>query len=377
MKHYKYTDYASEKRCEVSLSDNKLSTNTINSKGKSTLREKEFDNPEEAAKQFEKKGWELLKKGFVLLNEEVTAGTPYLHYFTSTGYSGCLSFAKTPEGIYVYKHGWYNTAEDQADFMVRINERGELLETIRLPKVLPWETAYNAANNALWMNLDHHIYTYNLHEKAFIPKTTEQKKPASFLSLSEKYIAYGSHPILRVEDHQGNILWENRFDVHTIKGSIPFYAALSQQGDILAFHNKPGEIELLDPLTGDCRQIITNDIRDIKQMQFVEDDRVLMVCERYGSWSTHFFDVATGAKLDYPELAIPEYSTQVDCFCFNADQSILVQTQRHRAYVYNFKERKFLYSFALEHCVKTAHVQFVGDMLGVRTDYGCFSLYHL
>lgn len=378
-KKYTYTESVSGKTCEVTLTGLHISTATTGKNGKLTVRGKDFATEEEASKQFEKKGWELLKKEFVFLNEEdKTPGTPKLHCLTSVGYTGALSFAGTPQGIYVYKHGWFNTAKDQADFVVNISHRGELLETIQLPKVLAWEVEYDAQTNALWMDLDHFIYKYDLNTRTFSARTSTLNKPASFLSLSDKYIAYGTHPLLRVENHDDNIVYENQFNVSTVKGSIPFCATLSQKGDILAFHNKQGEVKLLDPLTGDCRSIISHkNFGQIRQMQFLENDSLLMIRGVYESWKTHYFDVATGEIRLFPELDIPEYSTHVNDFCISADGSLLVQLQWGWAYVYNLKEKKYLYNFPLEHCIKNAHIKFVGNMLGVRTDYGCFSLYYL
>lgn len=70
--------------------------------------EKEFKSNEDALKFFYKKEWEMLKKGFILNNEEATFGNPKLHYFTSSGYSECLSFTNTTEGIFVYQQGSYD-----------------------------------------------------------------------------------------------------------------------------------------------------------------------------------------------------------------------------------------------------------------------------
>lgn len=378
-KKYTFTEYNLGKTCVVTVSGMLLSTVTTDQNGKQTVRDKEFATEQEALKQFEKKGWELLKKGFVFLNQDdKTPGTPAMHYFTSAGYTGALSFAATPQGIYIYKHGWFNAAEDQSDFMVRINHRGELLDTIQLPKVLLWKMEYDAVNNVLWMNLDHLIYRYELNTGTFHACTTEVSKPASFLSLSDKYIAYGTNPLWRVEDLHGNTKYESPFEVHTVKGSIPFCAELSQRGDTLAFHNEPGEIRLLDPLTGECRSVLSNkDFGEVRQMQFLENDSLLMIRGVYKSWKTHFFEVETGKIRLFPELDIPEYSKDVNDFCISADGSLLAQLQWGWVYVYHLKTMKHLYTFPLEHCVKNAHIRFVGNMLGVRTDYGCFSLYHL
>lgn len=75
----------------------------------------------------------MLKRGFTLRNENSSAGAPGLHYFVGTGYTGSLSFENTPNGIYIYKHGWFKTVSDQKDFLVLIDTKGNLKKTIEDP----------------------------------------------------------------------------------------------------------------------------------------------------------------------------------------------------------------------------------------------------
>jgi len=43
----------------------------------------------------------------------------------------------------------------------------------------------------------------------------------------------------------------------------------------------------------------------------------------------------------------------------------------------DFNTKTFLHSFDLQHVVKTCNIKFVGEKLGVRSDYGCFSIYNV
>lgn len=376
MKTANLFDDQNDKSSVITLSDNKVITETIN-KGKSRLTEKEFSDAEEASKQYEKKRWELLKKGFTERNEANEPGTPSLHYLAGLGYTGCLSFEDTPDGIFVYKHGWFKTANDQKDFILLIDREGNLKETIELPKVLPWDIRYNKSNNSLLMDIDHYIYSYDLADKQFVQHTSTINRPASFISVSDSNIAYGTHPKLFIRNNSDNSILEKDFDVEVIKGSIPFCAGLSKDGKMLAFHNKEGEIQLIDTQTYQLIKTIQGEFRMIVQIQFVDNDKTLVIREQYGKWSLHYFDVEKGMELFYPGLDVNEYSPTIFSFCFNADETILVQLHRTRAHVFDYKNKKFMYSFSLEHCVKKAEARFVGEQLGVRTDYGCFSLYNI
>lgn len=376
MKTANLFEIGSDKSYIITLSGKKIITENIN-KEKSKTTEKEFPTQDEADSQYEKKRWELLKKNYIEKNETRKQGTPTLHYLAGQGYTGCLSFVNTPEGIFVYKHGWYNTATDQKDFLLLIDKQGNLKETIELPKVLPWDIRYCPNDNTLLMDVDHYIYKYSLRDKKFTRLISSFNRTASFISVSDNNIAYGSHPKMYVRNDSNDIIFEKDFEVEIIKGSIAFCAGLSKNGKILVFHNKEGEIELTDIQTGKLIRTIKGEFRMIDQMQFVDNDSTLVIREQYGKWCLHFFDVDKGAELAYPELSVPEYSPTIFSFCFNEDESILVQLHLTNAYVFDYANKKLLYSFPIEHCVKKAEAKFIDNQLGVRTDYGCFSLYNI
>ena len=106
-------------------------------------------------------------------------------------------------------------------------------------------------------------------------------------------------------------------------------------------------------------------------------NEMLVVREQYGTWGMRYFDLARNEEVKMESLDIPEYTKEVRTFCFNEDQSILVLVQQTNAYVFDFKAKKLLHNFGIEHTVKTCGIKFAGEKIGVRTDYGCFSLYHI
>lgn len=358
----------------ITLSDKKVITENGKS-GKTRVTAKEFPTPEEAIIFFEKKEWEMLKKGFTLRNENPVQGQPALHYFVGTGYTGSLSFANTPQGIYVYKHGWFKAPTDQQDFLVLIDTSGNLKETIELPKILAWDIRYNTITNSLFLDLDHHIYEYDLEHKHFsLLADMGNGRPASFVAVTSERTAFATNHHLQVRDNHKNILLQQHFDTEIVQGSIPFSAALSKNGKILAFHNKTGEIKILSTVDGSLLHTIEGDFQRLIKMEFTDEDKHLAVLSAN---KMCYFEVITGTALNYEGMEIPSFSQDVQRFAFNEDQSKLALLQRTNVYIFDFKNKVLLHHFKISHCVKTAKPEFIGELLAFRTDYGCFSLYHV
>src|SRR6218665_2864239 len=118
---HRLTDPNSGKIVQVTLRDTKLISETGKAE-KLKATEKDFSNPEEELKNFYKKEWETLKKGFVLVDESGRPGHAALHKFIGGGYTGSLSFQETPGGIYVYRNT--GQAETLIDQLVLIDHRG-------------------------------------------------------------------------------------------------------------------------------------------------------------------------------------------------------------------------------------------------------------
>ena len=339
--------------------------------------EKEFKSEEDALKFFYKKEWEMLKKGFVLNNDEVTLGNPKLHYFTSSGYSGCLSFTNTTEGIFVYQHGSYDDPKNQYDFIINIDKEGNLKHKIQLPDILPWSIKFNSKNNSLLIILDHHIYTFSIEHQKF-QKIADREKGewASFISINENLYSYGTNEKLVVKDFNDNLLFTQKYKVEIIKGDISFCATLSKTTNRLAIHTKLGEIELYDIKTTKHLKTIKGNFNRIVKLEFAESDKTLII-QQENHKPLIYIDIEKSEQLDYPDLEIPEYLKNVVDFCLNKDESKLVLLQGMSAYVYDFKNKKYIHSFKIEHVIKTANIQFIDNDLGVRADSGCFSIYKI
>lgn len=339
--------------------------------------EKEFPNNEDAIKYFYKKEYELLRKGFVLKNSEAKIGQPILHCFIGKGFTGCLSIINLGEATAIYKFGDYKN-----DALVLIDKTSKLIETIKLPKPLPWQIAYHKKQQFLLLDIDHFAYIYSLKTKEFTQLTFDFDQPGSFISLSENRIAYGSHPMIYVKDIVSNsIIFERKYDAELFSGhSLQFAGSISKDGSLLALCTHSGKIIFINLNTG-IETVVRGNFEMVRQMEFINDDQMLVLKEKYGSWGMRYFDMSTHKEIEIPTLRISDDDSYlgnlVDSYCFNDDYSKLVLTQRRIAYVFDFKTKKILHSYQIEHIADQCNVTFIGDQLGVRTDFGCFSIYKI
>ena len=155
-------------------------------------------------------------------------------------------------------------------------------------------------------------------------------------------------------------------------------SSLSPDGEALALHNSEGEITLIDTVTNDTISILQSDFGRVEQILWTKDSKQVLVHSLTGAKSLRFFDRSTGTEANYKGLTLPTYTQDISDCCINADNTLLVCLQRTHAYVFDFKTKTFLYTFSIQHCVKTSKVKFITEKsIGVRTDYGCFSIYKL
>jgi hypothetical protein len=363
MQHLIFDDKGG-KTITLSCEETMLTTET-NTDGKVKSTSKSFADHKEAVTQFLKKEWELLKKGGVMKAQQAAMGHPLLHLYTGRGYTGCLSFVATPHGTYVYRPG-----DEVRDELLRIIEDGTVAEVLALPRLLAWEICYDAQRNQLLLDVDHYIYQYDFETGSFTALTDTLDKPASFATVGGNVWAYGTHPSYFIGDRKFPL------EVSIINGTIPICGSLSPDGSLLALHNREGEIQFISTADDSLVNTIKGDFRIAEQLLWTRDSSQLIVQELYGG--IRFFEMATGEEVSEEGLVIPGYSKDVSDCCLNEDNSLLVCTQRTRGYVFDFVNKRFLYEFPLQHCVKTARVRFVdNERLGVRTDYGCFSIYRI
>lgn len=365
-------DIQSDKIINLILKDNVL-ISEIGKMDKLKASEKEFSSSQEALINFYKKEWEALKKGFVLNDENAQIGQPILHTFIGGAYTGAISFEHSPKGTFVYKHGLKNEAIKAA--LNLIDGHGKILKTIELPLSLAWNIEYRPERNALILDLDHHIYEFDIEKESFHNLGSEKSYVDSFISVAKDKIGYATMSTLRVVDNQNTALFSNQYELEVIKGSSPFCGKLSKDGKLVAFHNKVGEIQILDAENGTLLTKINGNFEMVNQMEFTDNNKLLVVREQYGTWGMRYFDLAKNEEIQIKELEIPESTKDVNAFCFNVDQTKLVLLQRGDAHVFDFTNKKLLSSFKIAHLIRKCEIKFIGEKLGVRTDYGCFSIY--
>lgn len=358
-----------EKVLFLNLNDNKM----ISESGKlNKLRktEKSFPTSEEAIKGLIKKEWQALKKGFVLHNETAKIGEPILHTYIGGGYTGALSFQNTPKGTYIYKN------IDEVDYLIIKDNLGITLDEIPLPEQLAWNIEYRTDTNSLILNLNHFIFEYLIEDKKFNNLGNEKSNWNAFISVAQNLTAYATNNKIFIRDNQNNILLSQNYKTNTKTDDYSFCGKLSDDGKLLAFHNKKGIIEILNTNTGEIINTIEGDFETIKQIEFTENNTLLVTKENYGTWGMRYFNLNNNQEIKIDGLEIPSYSPIIINFCLNNDQSKLVIIDRTNvAYVFDFKNKKFMHSFKIQHAVQTSNIKFINETLAVRTDYGCFSIY--
>lgn len=369
---HQLTHNASGKLLNLTLHDKTL-ISEAGKPDKLKTSEKVFSSDEDALKNFYKKEWEALKKGYVLYNETAEKGQPFLHKFIGGGYTGAMAFAQTSKGIFVNRDNLPGESFDSAIHLMTTS--GNISKTIQLPKPLAWNIEYREITNSLIMDIDHYIYEFDIENETFKNIGSEKRKADSLISVSNENTAFATLNQLTIIDNENKVLYKTDYETELVNGSLPFCGKLSNDGKLLAFHNKVGEIQIIDIIAKTVKNKIVGDFKMIGQFEFANNNNLLIVREEYGNWGMKYFDLSANEEIKMKEIEIPGYTKDVNAFCFNADQTKLVLQQRANAHVFDFVNKNLLHSFKIEHLVKSCAIKFVGEKLGVRTDYGCFSLY--
>ncbi len=375
MQHLLYEDLT-QKTTKISCEENTLNLETVTG-GKTRLAGKSYPSVEACRKEFFKKEWELLKKGAIMRNPDAGAGEPTVHIFIGGGYTGCLSFAATSAGIYVYQAGSNGREMGTQDKLLCISPDGRIKSELVLPGLLPWEICYDGKLDNLLIDLDHYVYQYDFTSATFTKLTHELKMPASFATIGSDTWAYATHPHYYIKSGNRQSK-EMKLEVAFVKGSIPLCASLSPDGEILALNSNEGAIQLIDTKTTEVINTIQGDFGRVEQILWTKDSKQFIVHYLSANNAIRFFDRASGEAMTDQTLVLPTYTQDINDCCINADNTLLVCLQRTTAFVFDFNTKSFLYEFPIYHCVKTAQVRFIdGKQVGVRSDYGCFSIYQL
>lgn len=343
---------------------------------KTKITGKKFPSKDAASLHWKKKEVELLKKGFIYKNPNANLGAATMHRFIGSGYTGALSFEPTTEGIYVSKVCWDNNTPKDAikDALVLIDEAGLLIDTINLPKALPWDICYNATQHLLYIYLDKRIYEYNIVTKVMLPLTKIDDLEHKRVTSTKNALAFSTKNDLKFTNNLLTI-HEGLFNFLVSRDNPSFAFQLSPDGQLLAVQQQAQVINIMNTQTGFTTMTLDINTAAVGQIEISPDNKILTFIDHSADyWQIRFFSLETQKELFFEEIKLPPHE-HLFYFCYDATHSKLVLNYRTNALVFDFQEKKFLHEFQFEHSVKKGSIKFVGELLGVRTDYGFFSLY--
>ncbi|MDO5046224.1 hypothetical protein [Campylobacter sp.] len=367
------TDLQTDKVLNLRLEDNVLISQS-GKLGKLKETSKEFSSKNEAKKALVKKEWEALKKGFVLRNLNAKKGEATLHKFIGGGYTGALAFESIGDEIFIYK------SSNQSDYLAVIDKLGKNLREIALPKPLAW--SINRQNENLLMDLDHDIFRYEIKQNSFknlseILSCDDEDKSVfmGFADSKKDKIVILSRGKIFITNLKDEILLTRDYKTTTINGKIPFCAAVSADASLLALHTNLNEIKLIDTKSGKVVSEISTRFKRIEHMKFVREDKFIVFVARDEFIRTKVVCV----KIDSGDevQSISANLEEITSICVSDEGDRLAVIDGLRAYVFSALNFKELLNFELEHIVKSCEAKFIDGNLGVRTDYGCFSIYKI
>lgn len=366
-------DLQTDKVLNLRLEDNVLVSQS-GKLGKLKETSKEFSSKDEAKKALVKKEWEALKKGFVLQNLNAAKGEAILHKFIGGGYTGALAFESLGEEIFIYKNS------KEGDCLAVIDKSGGNLREIALPKPLAW--SISRQNENLLMDLDHDIFRYEPKRNSFTNLSEilscDDEDRSVFMGFvagsSDKRVVLCKGKIF-ITNLDDEVLLARDYRTTAINGSTPFCAAFCAEINTLALHTKPNEIELIDTKSGRVINKISTEFKKIERMEFVREGEFIIFAARDEFIRTKIIcvEVASGKEVQ----GIRANLNDITSLCVSDEGDKLAVIDGLRAYVFSATDFKELLNFELEHIVKRCEAKFIDGNLGVRTDYGCFSLYRI
>lgn len=329
----------------------------------------------------QKEEWSRLKKGFVLVNAEAAAGEPRMHRYLGAGYTGAMPVADW-NGRLLCSRNLASEVHRQAagrDQMVFIDAGAREVDAFEAPEnTLVWKALHMPSPDRLLLRADHGVLAWSPATRGFETLAEKNPKPASFLSVAGTRAAWFEQPALVVRDLSAATtanaeLFRRQAEPQLFGGhSSQMEGALSSQG-VLAFCTQAGEVQFAEVQGGAARPAWTGDFGMVDKLAFSPDGRWLLAKERYGHWTLLCFDMQAAApRAGWPALG----DLGNGDFALDPAGERLAIAHRGHVDVYEFAAMKPLLRFAVDHVVKRCTIAWIGsDAIGVRTDYGCASLY--
>nr|WP_314379289.1 hypothetical protein [uncultured Campylobacter sp.] len=320
-----------------------------------------------------------MKKGYVLRNAGAKAGEASLHVYIGGGYTDALAFASFEGENFVYKCGGYKEGGALDDFLIRLDASGAVKQQIVLPKPLAWQA--ERAGEILLLDLDHFIFKFDPASGEFSDLSQclsfkNSKEFTSFVCAAKDTAAFAMFgQIFTLRGGEISPLAEYRSEM---KSYTPILcAAISDEGTRLALHCKQKEIKILSTINGKILNELGGDFGIFDKICFLADGSVLGK-ERYAG-KLVCLDATSGERRK-PTWLRGECA-EADELCVSADGSRLALISYDKARIIDLKSGNLRLSFELSYVVKRCEAKFERingeEFLAVRTDYGCFSLYHI
>lgn len=338
--------------------------------GKEKEAAKVLGNAAEARAKAEKEEWARLKKGWLAIDPEARPGMPNMHCFVGGAYTGAMAIAAIDGAIVCNRSG-----RDGAEQLLCVSGEGDVAEVASLPdERLVWKLVDMPERSRTLLLADHQVMAWDRGGN-LEALTVDNRSPASFLSVAGTRAAWFAEPEIVVRDlAAGRDVFHIRAEPQLYGGHSPqMEGALSPDGAWLAWSAQAGEIRIVELATGAERAPLVGDFAMVGGLWFLDGGASLLVKEDYGNWRLLCFDLASGgARPDWPKFGnIGDASIALD-----AAGRRLAVADRRRIAIHDLMTMKPLLNFSADHVVKRAAIAWAGeDRLGVRTDYGCVSLY--
>lgn len=340
---------------------------TILTKTGNRSNSKTYPSLEAALKDYNKKKWEKLKKGFVYYQPKANKGKALHHRFLGSGYTGCLSLVAMGEQVAVYRFQDFSK-----DALAVFDTTYQPSEVIKLPKPLPWQLAYASKYHRLLMDADHYIFQRDLAKGTYQALTKSFDQPASFIALSEDHVFYGAHPKIALWDLETQRdLFSKKIEVELYHGhSSQLAGGISADGSLVAYCTHAGKINILNN-KGILQTQLQGDFEMVDAIYFLADHKLLLK-EKYGTWGLRLFDWKTGEELASFQQGV------IDAVDLHPSLPQALLSVRKKLFLLDLDSFEVLQEIEVEHCIKRCEAVFWGsNRVAVRTDYGCFSVYAL
>jgi hypothetical protein len=340
--------------------------------GRERRTSKAMASPEAALAYACKQEWTRLKKGFVLASTAAAPGQPLMHRYLGRGYTGAM-IAEDVAGQLLCNQLETADATATRSRLLLVAADGSVRQSVIVPG-LPWRARHIAQLGRLLVDADHQIFSCTVPLGHVEALTAPNSHPVSFLSCAGTRAAWYAEPDIMIADlADGTDLFRQAVPAELYGGHSPqMEGALSPDGAVLAYCSRAGEVIVRDVADGRVRHTWTDDFAMVSKLMFTPDGHRLIAREQYGRWRWYCLDLIDGTR--YSDWLAPSGSDRAD-LAIEPGGSRAALARYNEVQVLDLATLRCLLRFPIEHAVRQSTLTWVGNRLGVVTDYGCASLY--